>query len=577
MTIALGAQINEKDAKNQTPLMKASAGGHGAIVQMLLGKPDALLEIQAFRNKLSFKAPDFGKVTDKLKGAKDAPGFKDFKDLPEFKDLPDIGKLLDLAAPLKLPQVEINAQDSEGRSALMYAAQGGHVDVIQALTQANAVRELVDREGNTAWMLAAEAGHEQAMVASLVQAPQKDYLNRKNKAGKTAYELAAMNGHADVVAYFERSLGDLVKVKIVPKKIEPIGRAGDSPLFKAVMAGEVETVQDLLNRGTPIDGRDDKGQTVLMLAAGKGDIRTTLLLVNHSGKVHPDLLDARDAEGRTAIVHAVLSGNGDTVDAILIALSGAWERGKLNWFRTLDHPDKTGKNALELAQAKGFKPIALKLDEYYRAKLDLDNGAMNGYMTALSHAADIGDFATIQAIMRHKPSVTEGYNIWALMNAAKKGHILAAKAILDGIPDAEGRLKWLNCQRPANVVLPYNTPIDYATKGQFPELAAYLTQEKQRAEKEVPTVPMPKVEIPVESKTNRDSSGAGQGAGGQRSDRLTGILRRWRQVRRYGRQGAVADFACRRQGTGQDPAHPDRETPADRKRRQGKKGGRDTL
>src|SRR5262249_14526663 len=172
------------------------------------------------------------------------------------------------AGPVRIPAVEIDAADAEGRTALMLAARAGHVEPSRRLIEAGADRETADHEGMTPWMLAAASGHEPAMRALLPLSPTPAYLQRKNRKGKTAYELAAAAGNEAAVAYLRPRLGDLVKdVKVEPPKAESIvGKAGDSPLFRAIESGDLETLQLLVREKVSIDGRDDKGRTALIVA-----------------------------------------------------------------------------------------------------------------------------------------------------------------------------------------------------------------------------------------------------------------------------------------------------------------------
>jgi hypothetical protein len=54
-------------------------------------------------------------------------------------------------------KLQIDAQCTDGRSALMFAAQGGLAELLQVLIEAGASLELVERSGRTAWQLSQEA------------------------------------------------------------------------------------------------------------------------------------------------------------------------------------------------------------------------------------------------------------------------------------------------------------------------------------------------------------------------------------------------------------------------------------
>jgi len=72
-------------------------------------------------------------------------------------------------ALLASPNVDVNAVDERGNTALIEAARFGHDDVVTALLIAKADVKVKNNEGKTALMLAAENGHDES-VRILTQA-----------------------------------------------------------------------------------------------------------------------------------------------------------------------------------------------------------------------------------------------------------------------------------------------------------------------------------------------------------------------------------------------------------------------
>ena len=70
---------------------------------------------------------------------------------------------------LTSPNVDVNAVDAEGNTALIEAARFGHDDVVQALLIAKADVNVKNKQGKTALMLASEGGHDDC-VRLLTQA-----------------------------------------------------------------------------------------------------------------------------------------------------------------------------------------------------------------------------------------------------------------------------------------------------------------------------------------------------------------------------------------------------------------------
>jgi len=56
-------------------------------------------------------------------------------------------------------KLDVNTKTSEGITALMYAAKGGHAEVVRVLLDRNADANAKDKDGKTALMLAEEEGH----------------------------------------------------------------------------------------------------------------------------------------------------------------------------------------------------------------------------------------------------------------------------------------------------------------------------------------------------------------------------------------------------------------------------------
>ena len=89
-----------------------------------------------------------------------------------------------------------NTSNSQGQTALMFAALGGHVDIIELLIQNKGNLRLKDREGRTALFWA--AGNNQADATELllkIGAP----VNDIDRQGTTALMIAARRGYEEVV------------------------------------------------------------------------------------------------------------------------------------------------------------------------------------------------------------------------------------------------------------------------------------------------------------------------------------------------------------------------------------------
>eukprot|EP01043_Picozoa_sp_COSAG02_P028402 COSAG02_NODE_1719_length_11197_cov_12.067039_8_plen_584_part_00 len=113
-------------------------------------------------------------------------------------------------ARLRLP---VNASDSNGRSALWWAAKGGQEEVVQLLLRRNAAAEVCDRStGNTALLVAAAGGHAGVVQLLLKHGADPNAVNAKGntaimiaRSREIAQALIVSGGDATIKNYVEQS------------------------------------------------------------------------------------------------------------------------------------------------------------------------------------------------------------------------------------------------------------------------------------------------------------------------------------------------------------------------------------
>ena len=117
---------------------------------------------------------------------------------------------------------------------------------------------------------------------------------------------------------------------------------GHTPLMRAALDGNTETVKELIRRGADINQRDDNGRTALMFAVINSHYETMKALLEYGADVN-----AKSNTGGTALMGAALAGDLSMVQALLD--KGADLQARLT---------ETHESAVTLATNHGYHEIA---------------------------------------------------------------------------------------------------------------------------------------------------------------------------------------------------------------------------
>jgi ankyrin repeat protein len=177
----------------------------------------------------------------------------DVADAAMRRDRAEVQRLLKAGA-------DVNGGQSDGATALQWAAYHGDAELASALLKAGANAAAANRNGSTAMWLAASRGEAAVLEALLAQG------------------------------------GD-------PNEALPLGRR---PLMLAARSGVVRAVQVLLDHGAdPNAAEDERGTTALMQAADQGHAAVAQLLIDRGARIDALSKPVR-RDGRTAAL-----GNSD--------------------------------------------------------------------------------------------------------------------------------------------------------------------------------------------------------------------------------------------------------------------------
>ncbi len=293
-----------------------------------------------------------------------------------------------------------NIPDRLGFSALSRAAQFDSVELVHALITAGGEVNHFNRWGATPLMIAKSGEVAEALIkvgsaldavtipngrglapgqTALIQAAQMNRLpvvevllahgaavNLRDGDGRNALMLAAMNGHEQVVQAL-------------------VADGADVGLIEAALLGNISVLETLIKTGGPV--HSDQMDTALWWAAGRGQNGSVAVLLDGGADV-----DARQAQGKTALINAAMWGRVETVDLLL-------QHGA-----TVDAVDGQGKTALLWSQdASQGREVGI-VRTLLRFGASVDQASRTGW-TPLIAAALSGAVDCAQVLIEHGADV----------------------------------------------------------------------------------------------------------------------------------------------------------------------------
>ena len=230
---------------------------------------------------------------------------------------------VDMLAALVQAGANVNSTNRLGASPLYLAAKNGNAELIKNLLRAGADPNLTLPNGETPLMTAARSGTVEG-VQQMIAAGVDVNANEKSRA-QTALMWAAAQGHVEVARALITAGANLEsRSKVRPRlmyaedlngysfdqgTVEQLG--GYSPLLFAAAQGHVDVGQLLIRSGVDVNGVAGNGASPLVVATHSGHPDFARLLL--SAGADPDAIGA----GYNALHAAVLRGDLETVEALL--------------------------------------------------------------------------------------------------------------------------------------------------------------------------------------------------------------------------------------------------------------------
>ncbi|KAF3150493.1 hypothetical protein TWF594_009137 [Orbilia oligospora] len=373
----------------------------------------------------------------------------------DSKDLYSNRTLLSYAAEaghVELVQLLINTNqvsiDGGGTThpPLFYALERGHKEVIKLLISANKGLNSLDADSQAVLHFAVDAGKTEA-IRSTTSVGRVD-LNSGDANSRTVLSGAAGQRYPDVAGLL---------IDKSPVHADLRDETGRTPLIHAAATGDAEALKLLLNTsGVDVNHKDQFGRTAISLAAAGGHLEVIELLL---GVEEVDLNLESWATGETPLSCAVKSGHIGAV-RLLIETGRIYLSSKCSY---------SGRTALSYAAEGGYMEIVKLLVETGQ----VDANSQDKYrQTPMSYAAQEGYTDIVKFFIETGQvdiSAEDAFHQTLLSYAAQEGHIEIIKLLIEtGRIDVHSKCSHNN-----------RTALSYAAGGGHTEIVRLLINKGQ--------------------------------------------------------------------------------------------------
>ena len=326
-----------------------------------------------------------------------------------------------------LKEMDVDHTDVYGQTALHYAVELGHVDVVQVLIDAGADVEARDKKGSSPINFSGTF----IIVKKLVEAGAG--VRTVDTQRHTCLHLAADCGHTETVRYL---------VGLPDVEVDHTEGEGCTALHWAADKNHADMVQVLIDAGADIEARDTSRNSPLLWACGSGSLDAVKLLVRAGAGV-----SVTNNEGHTFLTAAADCGHTETV-RYLVGLPEV----------EVDHTDGEGCTALHWAADMNHADMVQVLIDA-GADIEARDASRNW---PLLWACGSGSLDAVKLLVRAGAgvSVTDSEGRTCLAAAASRGHTETVRYLVGlsevevNHTDGEGRtaLHWAADTKHADVV-----------------------------------------------------------------------------------------------------------------------------
>ena len=312
----------------------------------------------------------------------------------------------------------LDAPDSLGRTALIHAVGKGWTGVASALASAGANLAAIDERKTPAISLAITLGHSElasALIANAARTKNTAALDAPDALGQSALIHAVNKGWTGVASYLAGSGANIAALDESKTPAISIAIAlGHSELAAALIANAART-----KNTAALDAPDSLGRTALIHAVGKGWITTASALASAGANIA-----AFDQRKTPAISLAITLGHSELASALIA------NAARTKNTASLDAPDAFGRTALIHAVEKNWTEVAAALAGAGANLAAVDERRI----PAISLAIVKGHSGLAQALIAkaahlHDIDALDALGQSALIHAVHKGWIGVASAL----------------------------------------------------------------------------------------------------------------------------------------------------
>ena len=313
------------------------------------------------------------------------------------------------------------------KTALMFASEEGHEEIVDTLLEAKAKVDIQNKFGKNALMYAAFRGHRK-IVEKLLKADAM--VNMKSYHGSTALMLALDKRHYDTVSLLLQADSNVTIEELFNKDINNIENEYENLMIYASKKGNIDIVNQMKNKGLS----NSVMREAMYWAVKKKHFNIVKILydfvdfdygvfkfkIDQKKKILIELFHAAASKGDIGIINRILDSNEKKVQGAAqlqwhiinvgdiskkkTAMLIAFEAGNYEIVQELikrgaaDRRDNKGVTTLHLASKKGNALIVYQLLKIGKANPDLKD--QNGE-TALHHASETSNAIIVHELLKY--------------------------------------------------------------------------------------------------------------------------------------------------------------------------------